>query len=447
MVRCAGLITLLACLLAALPARAGGALGASTAFFYGDHVPQELFAHYDRVVVDPGNMPSPPAGTRATAYAYVSLGEVNPSRPWAREVPAKLVAGKNAAFGSDVIDVSNPEWGRFVIERVIEPAYQAGYRGFFFDTLDSYQKLAPSPDKAAAHVRGLAGDPDDAEATSRRREDRPEPWVRAPADGLYPGRRRGRRVALRELRPRRAPVREHARARDRRPAPAPRRGPDEVSAARHRRSTTCRPRRRRSASPTAKRILDAGIRPMGHRPRARRDRRRPRAHRSAQGPRALPPQRRGLPRDPGRLRARRSRTRVARLRPRVRRRPEGAAGAQPRGSVRGSRRLRPRGRVERGGVPRAGSHDRWTPACASRSSHGFGFNADASFLARLGLAAAPENAQGADDDHVADVAVRRLREPGPRAVPRPSAGARGDERRRSPTCAWRTRRRTPATAS
>ena len=121
MVRRAGLITLLVCLLASIPARAGGAPGTSTAFFYGDHVPLELFAHYDRVVVDPGNMPSPPAGTRAVAFAYVSLGEVNPSRPWAREVPPKLVAGKNAAFGSDIIDVSNPEWQRFVLERVIEP--------------------------------------------------------------------------------------------------------------------------------------------------------------------------------------------------------------------------------------------------------------------------------------------------------------------------------------
>ena len=156
MVRRAGLITLLVCLLASIPARAGGAPGTSTAFFYGDHVPLELFAHYDRVVVDPGNMPSPPAGTRAVAFAYVSLGEVNPSRPWAREVPPKLVAGKNAAFGSDIIDVSNPEWQRFVLERVIEPAYRAGYRGFFFDTLDSYQKLSPSPERAAAHVRELA---------------------------------------------------------------------------------------------------------------------------------------------------------------------------------------------------------------------------------------------------------------------------------------------------
>lgn len=141
------------------PARARAApalLGASTAFFYGDHVPNELFAHYDRVVVDPGNMPAPPVGTRAVAYAYVSLGEVNPSRPWAKDVPAKLAIGKNAAFGSDIVDVSSPEWTRFILDKVIEPSYQAGYRGFFFDTLDSYQKLSLTPEKAAAHVRGLS---------------------------------------------------------------------------------------------------------------------------------------------------------------------------------------------------------------------------------------------------------------------------------------------------
>jgi hypothetical protein len=137
-------------------ANAGGMLGASTAFFYGDHVPLELFAHYDRVVVDPDHMATPPTGTRAVALAYVSLGEVNPSRAWAKDVPAKLLAGKNTAFNSDVIDVSSPDWNRFVFERVLEPIYKAGYRGFFFDTLDSYQKLSPSPAQAAAHVRGLA---------------------------------------------------------------------------------------------------------------------------------------------------------------------------------------------------------------------------------------------------------------------------------------------------
>jgi hypothetical protein len=101
-------------------------------------------------------MPSPPAGTRATAFAYVSLGEVNPSRPWAKDVPAKLLLAKNAAFASDIVDVSSPEWKTFVLDRVIEPIYAAGYRGFFFDTLDSYQKLTLSPPQAAAHVRGLA---------------------------------------------------------------------------------------------------------------------------------------------------------------------------------------------------------------------------------------------------------------------------------------------------
>src|SRR5262249_45911463 len=123
---------------------------------YGDRVPLELFAHYDRVVVDPGHMATPPTGTRASAFAYVSLGEVDGARPWAKDVPAKLLRGKNATFSSDVVDASSPERKTFVLDRVVEPLYAAGYRGLFFDTLDSYQKLSLTPPQAAAYVRGLA---------------------------------------------------------------------------------------------------------------------------------------------------------------------------------------------------------------------------------------------------------------------------------------------------
>jgi polysaccharide biosynthesis protein PelA len=125
---------------------------AATAFFYGRSVPSELFAQYDRVVVDPDAMAGPPAGSHALAVAYVSLGEVSPSRTWAKDVPPKLVRAQNTAFGSDIIDVSSPEWARFVETRVLEPLWRAGWRAFFFDTLDSWQRLPRGPD----YVRGLA---------------------------------------------------------------------------------------------------------------------------------------------------------------------------------------------------------------------------------------------------------------------------------------------------
>lgn len=141
-------------ILLARDAKAGRG-AASTAFFYGPAVPRELFDHYDRVVVDPDHVPSPPRGAGARAFAYVSLGEVHPSRPWRTALPERLVLGRDAAFGSEIVDTSSSAWAAFVLDRVVSPLYAQGYRGFFFDTLDSYRKLSPTPAQVAAHVAGL----------------------------------------------------------------------------------------------------------------------------------------------------------------------------------------------------------------------------------------------------------------------------------------------------
>ncbi|HWL89559.1 MAG TPA: endo alpha-1,4 polygalactosaminidase, partial [Polyangiaceae bacterium] len=141
---------------------------ARTAFFYGPNVPLGLLHHYDRVVVEPDNVgsprpvqtpapgaPVPPAPPRAQLFAYVSLGEVHPTRSYRRDVPAAWVLGKNGEYGADVIDTARPEWRTFVLDRVLEPLYQKGYRGFFFDTLESYKRFAPQA-KWNAHAAGLS---------------------------------------------------------------------------------------------------------------------------------------------------------------------------------------------------------------------------------------------------------------------------------------------------
>lgn len=128
-----------------------------TAFFYAPDPPAELLNHYDRVVVDPDNARgvAPRAPNRAELFAYVSLGEVHPSRSFRAEVPTAWVLGRNGDHGSEILDTARPEWRTFVLNRVLEPLYQRGYRGFFFDTLDSYQRVAPRP-VWGVHAGGLA---------------------------------------------------------------------------------------------------------------------------------------------------------------------------------------------------------------------------------------------------------------------------------------------------
>jgi hypothetical protein len=127
-----------------------------TAFFYGKDLSPELLEQYDRVVVDPDQPEPLPQSTRAKLFAYVSLGEVNPSRAFRKDVQNAWILGKNEAWGSAIVDTRSEAWRDFVLTRVIDPAYQRGFRGFFFDTLDSFTLVTSAPDEVEAHLRGLA---------------------------------------------------------------------------------------------------------------------------------------------------------------------------------------------------------------------------------------------------------------------------------------------------
>lgn len=107
---------------------------------------------FDAVVVEPDHGFDPSrARTPATQwFAYVSVGEVAPGRRWYQALPKAWLAGSNAAWASRVIDQSQPQWPDFYVDHVIAPLWDKGYRGFFLDTLDSYQLVAKD---AAARQR------------------------------------------------------------------------------------------------------------------------------------------------------------------------------------------------------------------------------------------------------------------------------------------------------
>ena len=153
------MIRLLLLLAALLPLSIGAsgvqAAAFSIAFHYGKPLPADLLRAHDIVVVEPGHGHAPDAlGADTELFAYVSVGEVLPGSAYAAAVPAHLARRDNPDWGSRVIDVSQPEWTRFVVERIVAPLWQRGYRGFFLDTLDSY-RLLTDLDPAAAQ-RGLS---------------------------------------------------------------------------------------------------------------------------------------------------------------------------------------------------------------------------------------------------------------------------------------------------
>ncbi len=135
----------------------------TVAFYYGEAPPLADLQAFDIAVVEPDHVPDPRRYARAPAdgghelFAYVSLGEVLSSRAYYRGLPAAALRADNPAWGGKVIDQTAPGWREFFLLQVIAPLWEKGWRGFFIDTLDSYQLFAKTDAERAAQVQALTG--------------------------------------------------------------------------------------------------------------------------------------------------------------------------------------------------------------------------------------------------------------------------------------------------
>lgn len=125
--------------------------------FYGVNPPWDELRAFDVVVVEPLHVPDPKphASAQTALFAYVSVGEVAPDRGYLRDIPQAWRLGTNADWAGTVLDQTQPEWPTFFVERVIKPLWDAGYRGFFLDTLDSYQLYARTDAERSSQEAGL----------------------------------------------------------------------------------------------------------------------------------------------------------------------------------------------------------------------------------------------------------------------------------------------------
>ena len=129
----------------------------ATAFYYGPDIPWHTLSIYDFPVVEPDQASGVPDELREQRfYAYVSLGEVLASRPYFANLKPEWLLGENPDWGSHIFDLSSPGLRDFLLKQVIAPLWQQGYRGFFFDTLDSYQLVAKTPEQREQQRQGLA---------------------------------------------------------------------------------------------------------------------------------------------------------------------------------------------------------------------------------------------------------------------------------------------------
>jgi hypothetical protein len=149
------LLTVLAVWL--LPVIATANSGA-TAFYYGANPPVNALSQFDRLVVEADNITATQHADLqqhgAATYAYVSVGEIGPTRPWLDQLPASATLGVNQDWKSHVMDLSSTDWQRFLLQRV-NNLVARGYQGLFLDTMDSYLLFAETPTAIQQQQSGL----------------------------------------------------------------------------------------------------------------------------------------------------------------------------------------------------------------------------------------------------------------------------------------------------
>lgn len=132
--------------------------GRSTAFYYAANPPLDELSQFDRLVLEPDNIQ--PAELQAltergaVAFAYLSVGEVGPTRAYASELDQSWILGKNPAWDSDVLDLANPELRDFLLARAGR-LHREGYGGLFLDTMDSFNLIADTDAERARQQDGL----------------------------------------------------------------------------------------------------------------------------------------------------------------------------------------------------------------------------------------------------------------------------------------------------
>ncbi|HHJ20176.1 MAG TPA: hypothetical protein ENJ84_10215, partial [Gammaproteobacteria bacterium] len=121
----------------------------SVAFYYADNPPVDILSQFDWVILESENISTTQRVSvqqnGAKTFAYLSIGEANRHRSWWKQVKSDWILGENTTWDSAIMDLTHPGWQQFVLQRA-QKLWQAGYRGFFLDTMDSY--LIQSTNKA-----------------------------------------------------------------------------------------------------------------------------------------------------------------------------------------------------------------------------------------------------------------------------------------------------------
>ena len=121
----------------------------SAIVYYGEKISYPMVGIHDYIIVQPSQINTYTHGFsvyKEKMYAYVSIGEIDRDIEEFKSVKKEWIVAENEAWSSDVLDLTNPAYREFLFEKMIEPQMNRGFKNFFFDTLDSYQLHAKTPE-------------------------------------------------------------------------------------------------------------------------------------------------------------------------------------------------------------------------------------------------------------------------------------------------------------
>ncbi|WP_158278836.1 endo alpha-1,4 polygalactosaminidase [Leucothrix arctica] len=131
----------------------------STAVFYGPNLPTDVLSQFSRIIVEADNVKRHELdelrANGGDVFAYLSVGEVSPTRKWFDKIQPSWVLGDNRVWDSKVMDLHSPGWQKFMMESIVDPLWEAGYRGLFLDTMDSFKLFAKNERQEREQVQAL----------------------------------------------------------------------------------------------------------------------------------------------------------------------------------------------------------------------------------------------------------------------------------------------------
>ena len=131
----------------------------SAIVYYGDDISYPTVGLHDYIIVQPEHINTDLHGFKLykdKMYAYVSIGEIDKTIKEYKDIDKSWIVAQNKAWSSDVLDIKNVNYLKFLFKEMIEPRFKQGFKNFFFDTLDSYQLYSKTPQERKNNEEALA---------------------------------------------------------------------------------------------------------------------------------------------------------------------------------------------------------------------------------------------------------------------------------------------------